>query len=273
MLHRSLTLILLGFLQAISGLNVQTVPSLKRIALQSDPNRLRNDLRLSLRLNANSSLSRPAFKPADVGKRAAVVGALLTAWSLSLPFPALAAPPRDALNVEIVRPPAGLREGRVTGFTTAVKIPGIAPVFGGGRTDVEVRFNPAGSKGAKSGTSDIEVKLPGDLKGAADAALRGHVSAQLKSPDLSLSLPVLGKISIPAVNGERIDVDVSTPSPGRAVIVVTNKNIPSLPFPGKKTSNWQAVTNMGDGDCYYYNIKTGVIQSEVPKDFRTESGL
>ena len=48
------------------------------------------------------------------------------------------------------------------------------------------------------------------------------------------------------------------------MIEVKSPAIPELPFPGKKSSPWNAVTNLGDGKVYYYNTKTGATQTDAP---------
>ena len=62
---------------------------------------------------------------------------------------------------------------------------------------------------------------------------------------------------------------------GSVTIKVVSPLIPKLPFknsasgdycivPTGKKSDWNKVVNMGDGNPYYYNTKTGITQYEVP---------
>jgi hypothetical protein len=83
------------------------------------------------------------------------------------------------------------------------------------------------------------------------------------------------------VNGAlktHLDVDIAADEPGVARIRVASNLIPKLPFKnmasasqgsptGGKSSPWSMVTNMGSGESYYYNEKTGVTQFERPATF------
>lgn len=84
------------------------------------------------------------------------------------------------------------------------------------------------------------------------------------------------------VNGKilstHLDVDVAANEPGVAKIRVTSNLIPKLPFTnlassavgsptGGKESAWNVVTNLGSGESYYFNAKTGATQLERPSRF------
>jgi hypothetical protein len=204
----------------------------------------------------SSSQSTPHTLLASVLKVAerAATGALAAAIAFSVNSPAaFAAAKKDALGIEVNSLPPISKD-----LKASVGIPGVKPVFGGAMVDLEAKVDLK-----KKGSGDIALKLPGDLKGAANGALKGHVAAVLKTPPLNVAVPVLGKISVPALNNERFDIDISTTA-GRAVIEVKNDLIPAIPFPGKKKSDWQAVQNLGSGETYFYNTKTGVSQYEYP---------
>eukprot|EP00633_Aureoumbra_lagunensis_P013943 CAMPEP_0197345090 /NCGR_PEP_ID=MMETSP0893-20130614/3136_1 /TAXON_ID=44058 ORGANISM="Aureoumbra lagunensis, Strain CCMP1510" /NCGR_SAMPLE_ID=MMETSP0893 /ASSEMBLY_ACC=CAM_ASM_000539 /LENGTH=161 /DNA_ID=CAMNT_0042852393 /DNA_START=146 /DNA_END=631 /DNA_ORIENTATION=- len=71
-----------------------------------------------------------------------------------------------------------------------------------------------------------------------------------------------------------LDVDIAADEPGTATIVVKSPLIPPLPFKneassgiraGGRSSDWKLVTDLGNGDSYYYNQKTGATQFEEPK--------
>jgi hypothetical protein len=75
-----------------------------------------------------------------------------------------------------------------------------------------------------------------------------------------------------------LNVDVAVDQPGVAKIRVASNLIPKLPFrnlasgtagsiTGGKESMWNVVTNMGSGESYYYNEKTGLTQFERPAKF------
>jgi hypothetical protein len=75
-----------------------------------------------------------------------------------------------------------------------------------------------------------------------------------------------------------LDVDVAADSAGVATVRVASPLIPQLPFKNAasanfvadstaknaKPSDWSSVTNLGNGETYYYNEKTGVTQYEKP---------
>jgi hypothetical protein len=78
-----------------------------------------------------------------------------------------------------------------------------------------------------------------------------------------------------------LNVDVASDEPGVAKIRVASNLIPKLPFrnlasgsggtagsiTGGKESMWNVVTNMGSGESYYFNEKTGLTQFERPAKF------
>lgn len=81
-----------------------------------------------------------------------------------------------------------------------------------------------------------------------------------------------------------LDVDVAADEAGTARVVVKSGLIPRLPFKnmasasssassstaksspivGGKESPWNIVTNLGNGESYYYNLKSGVTQFDRP---------
>jgi hypothetical protein len=75
-----------------------------------------------------------------------------------------------------------------------------------------------------------------------------------------------------------LNVDVASDEPGVAKIRVASNLIPKLPFrnlasgtagsiTGGRESMWNVVTNMGSGESYYYNERTGLTQFERPAKF------
>lgn len=72
-----------------------------------------------------------------------------------------------------------------------------------------------------------------------------------------------------------LDIDVSADRPKVMNVRIASDIIPKLPFKnlasstqtsptGGKESAWNMVTNMGSGETYYYNEKTGLTQYERP---------
>jgi len=74
-----------------------------------------------------------------------------------------------------------------------------------------------------------------------------------------------------------LDVDIAADEAGVAKVRVASDLIPPLPFKnlasssfgrsGGKESQWNIVTNMGNGESYYFNTKTSVTQYEKPNKF------
>jgi len=106
----------------------------------------------------------------------------------------------------------------------------------------------------------VVIKSPADKVGAIrEAATGGHLEFDVK-----------GKLKT------HLDIDVATDETGVARVRVASDLIPPLPFnnlasssqkTGGRESAWNIVTNMGNGESYYYNAKTGVTQFERPAKF------
>ena len=67
----------------------------------------------------------------------------------------------------------------------------------------------------------------------------------------------------PGVGPARLDVDVNL-LPGKAIAEIRSPAIPGIKLPGKKVSDWNMVVNMGSGEAYYFNKKTGTTTYEAP---------
>jgi hypothetical protein len=105
----------------------------------------------------------------------------------------------------------------------------------------------------------VVIKSPKDkVKAISSIATGGH-----------LEFDVGGKLST------HLDVDVAADEAGVAKVVVKSNLIPKLPFKnmassmigsptGGKESQWNIVTNLGSGESYYYNVKSGVTQFDRP---------
>jgi hypothetical protein len=105
----------------------------------------------------------------------------------------------------------------------------------------------------------ITIKSPKDkVKAISSIATGGH-----------LEFDVGGKIST------HLDVDIAADEAGVAKIIVKSNLVPKLPFKntassmigqptGGRESQWNIVTNLGNGESYYYNVKTGVTQLDRP---------
>ncbi|CAB9497538.1 expressed unknown protein [Seminavis robusta] len=113
------------------------------------------------------------------------------------------------------------------------------------------------------------------------------VNAPVANPSITIGSPKdkIGAIKSAATNGHlefdvngvigtHLDIDVSAEEPGVARVRVASPLIPQLPFKnpaaGAPTvsgseSEWFVVTNMGSGESYYYNQKTGDTTYQKPK--------
>lgn len=110
----------------------------------------------------------------------------------------------------------------------------------------------------------------------------------VSNPSVSITSPADKVSAIKAIAGEghlefdidgvintHMDVDIATDKAGVATVKVASPLIPKLPFRNAaggtvlpttgKSSDWFKVTNLGDGESYYYNQKTDVAQMEPPK--------
>jgi hypothetical protein len=105
------------------------------------------------------------------------------------------------------------------------------------------------------------IKSPSDkVKAIQAAATSGH-----------LEFDIAGQAGIKT----HLDVDVVAEEPGVAKVRVASDLIPQLPFKnlassksavkGGKESSWSIVTNLGTGESYYFNSKTGATQFEKPE--------
>ena len=61
-----------------------------------------------------------------------------------------------------------------------------------------------------------------------------------------------------------VDIQLEPNQPGVAPLQVKSPLIPKWPF-GAEASDWNKVTNMGNGKVYYFNSKTGQVQYEQPE--------
>jgi hypothetical protein len=105
----------------------------------------------------------------------------------------------------------------------------------------------------------ITIRSPKDkVRAISSIATGGH-----------LEFDVGGKLS------SHFDVDVAADEAGTAKVIVKSNLIPKLPFKnmasstigaptGGRESPWNIVTNLGSGESYYYNAKSGLTQFGRP---------
>jgi hypothetical protein len=63
----------------------------------------------------------------------------------------------------------------------------------------------------------------------------------------------------------KLEIQLQPNQPGVAPVEVRSPLIPKWPF-GRRKSDWSQVTNMGNGEIYYFNTKTGETTLEKPRD-------
>jgi len=136
-------------------------------------------------------------------------------------------------------------------------IPVIGNVISGTYTKLD-------AKAAKQLTAppSVVISSPKDkIKALKAAATEGHIE-----------IDVGGKVGL----STHLDIDIAADEAGVAKVRVASNLIPQLPFKNLasasvtpsgqtgKESQWNVVTNMGNGELYYYSTKTGATQFEKP---------
>ncbi|KAG7374815.1 hypothetical protein IV203_013910 [Nitzschia inconspicua] len=173
---------------------------------------------------------------------AAIATAALTAI-LATTAPALASPTAAQISVDSIPP-----------TTISVQI-GDLPVVG---SLLSGTYTKVDSK--TSAPASVVIKSPTDkVKAIQTLASSGH-----------LEFDIAGKTGLKT----HLDVDVAADEPGVATVRVASDLIPKLPFKnaasasignkGGRESQWSIVTNLGNGESYYFNTKTGETTFEKP---------
>jgi hypothetical protein len=196
-------------------------------------------------LSSSSSPATAAAAAAVVAAKGAAAAALASAFLFTAPFPAFASDAAAQISLQSLPP---------TSISIQIgDLPVVGSLLSGTYTKV-----PDGSIAKPS----VVIKSPVDkVKAISSIATGGH-----------LEFDVNGKINT------HLDVDVAADEAGTARVLVRSNLIPRLPFrnmasasasvgalpTGGKESQWNIVTNLGNGDSYYYNVKTGVTQYDRP---------
>lgn len=208
-------------------------------------------MKLLLTLLASLLACAVAYQPAKVPNRAAVNKAKVASAAataalsvlLSTGAPAFASDTAAQITLDQI-PPSSIN----------VEI-GDLPIIGNILSGTYTKVPDNSFKGKPA----VTIKSPSDkVKAIKDIASGGH-----------FEFDVGGKIKT------HLDVDVAADEPGVARVRVASNLIPSLPYrnlasskgspTGGKESEWNIVTNLGSGDSYYFNMKTGVTQLERPE--------
>lgn len=127
---------------------------------------------------------------------------------------------------------------------TALKVQDV-PIVGGTYTMVNDADVPSPS---------VVVELPKDKIGAIKSILGGHL-----------------EVDVGGIVDTHVDIDLFSDEAGTLTAKVSNPLIPKLPLKRSsgttgKNSDWASVTNLGDGDVYYFNGKTGETTYEKPSN-------
>jgi hypothetical protein len=188
-------------------------------------------------------------EPAHMGSNSKVYHHTFTATATALAIllssstPALASPMAAQISLDSVPP-----------TTISVQI-GDLPVIGSLLSGTYAKVDTPVDK------PSVTIKSPQDkIKAISSAATTGH-----------LEFDVGGKMGI----STHLDVDVAADEAGVARIRVASGLIPKLPFKNAasastttvakgKASQWSIVTNLGNGESYYFNTKTGETQFDKP---------
>lgn len=198
----------------------------------------------AFQLSSRTTSKVPTDKSKNHVAQAFAAAALSTVLLLTGPPPALASDTAAQINLKSLPP-----------SSVSIEI-GDLPVVGSLLSGTYTKV-PDGSVKTKPG---VVIKSPSDkVKAISQIATGGH-----------LEFDVSGLLNT------HLDVDVAADEAGTARIVAKSPLIPKLPFrnlasteqkqqnTGKKESEWNVVTNLGNGDSYYYNEKTGVTQYQRP---------
>lgn len=199
--------------------------------------------------NNNNSRRQPQPQPTAAAAAARAATAAATAALTVLLSTGMALPPA-ALASDMA---AQISLDRLPPTSISIQI-GDLPVIGSLLSGTYSKV-PDGSIANPS----VVIKSPKDkVKAISSIATGGH-----------LEFDVGGKLST------HLDVDIAADEAGVAKVVIRSGLIPKLPFKnmassmigqptGGKESQWNIVTNLGSGESYYYNVKSGVTQYERP---------
>jgi hypothetical protein len=181
-------------------------------------------------------------------RTASASAALASTLFLGASSPALASDTAAQISLNTI-PPTSIR-------VDIADLPVIGNVLSGTYTKV------ADLSKSSASSNSITITSPKDkVRAVQDIATSGHL-----------------EFDVNGVVKTHLDVDIATDEAGVAKIRVASNLIPKLPFQnlasasqtsptGGKPSAWNMVTNMGSGESYYYNEKTGVTQYERPDKF------
>jgi hypothetical protein len=195
---------------------------------------------------------------ASVARTAAGAATLAVLLTVGTPF---FAAPAFAASTGTSTTAAQIYVDQIPPSTISIQI-GDLPIVGNLLSGTYAKVDTTTAIINKNIAPSVVIKSPKDKAKAISAAAGGHVE-----------FDIAGKAGLKT----HLDVDVATDEAGVARVRIASDLIPPLPFKnlassssstssskGGKESKWQIVTNMGNGESYYFNTKTGVTQFEKP---------
>lgn len=158
------------------------------------------------------------------------------------------------------------------------------PCFASSSTAAQVSLNalPPSSISVQIGDLPVVGKLlSGTYTKVPDGSIKTKPSVTIQSPKDKVNaikeIATSGHLEfdVSGILNTHLDVDVAADESGVAKVRIASNLIPKLPYKnlasssqtsptGGKESPWNMVTNMGSGETYYYNEKTGVTQYQKP---------
>ena len=125
------------------------------------------------------------------------------------------------------------------------------PLIGKALSGTFVKINPRSSQTQKtlSNKPSIQIGSPPDKLGALQ------------------NVADTGKLQfgLDGILQSSLDIQLQPNQPGVAPLEIKSPLIPKWPF-GRRKSDWSQVTNLGNGEIYFFNAKTGETTLEKPDD-------
>ena len=209
----------------------------------------------STRSNSSSSSSNSPLRPvvsddnfAAVARTAVGAATLAVLLTVGTPSPAFASSTAAQIYLDQIPP-----------TTISIEINDL-PIVGNLLSGTYAKVDKQTALINKNIAPSVVIKSPKDKVKAISEAAGGHIEVD-----------IAGKAGLKT----HLDVDVAADEAGVARVRIASDLIPPLPFKNLASSStssskvgqasrWQVVTNMGSGESYYFNSKTGVTQFEKP---------
>lgn len=213
--------------------------------IELSPKRLESNLNVCESCDSSSNSNRIITKSRHPVMATAATVALSCALLFGNPMASYASDKAAQISLQSIPP-----------STVSIQIQDL-PVVGNLISGV---YTKVSDKLATGTQPSVVIQSPKDKVGAIAAIAKGG----------HLEFDVTGKLST------HLDIDVAADEAGTLKVLIQSPLIPKLPFKnmastafsspvvGGKESAWNIVTNLGTGESYYYNMKTGVTQYARP---------